>query len=146
MKKRTLGFLVPVIFLSCATLTACGGAGQSSEQVKLVDEGSDTKCEVTGYTDINSKYSSYFPEKGYKIAVISPSALPTEAQRDATLKGLAEWGYTPVEGKYACVKERTLEETLEDLEWALTDPEIKAIYCIREGMLQVRFWMPCRKI
>lgn len=133
MKKGTLGFLVPVIFLSCATLTACGGSGQTGGQVVTVDEGSDTKCEVTGYTDLSSEYSSYFPQKGDKVAVISPSALPTEAQKDATVKGLTEWGFVPVEGRYACVKERTLEDTLEDLEWALTDPEIKAIYCIRGG-------------
>ena len=68
-----------------------------------------------------------------RVAVISPSELPSRRQVDAAKKGLKSWGFVPVEGKYVCPKTRTLEELMEDLEWALTDPEIKAIFCVRGG-------------
>ena len=65
--------------------------------------------------------------------MISPSELPGREQVDATLEGLREWGFVPVEGKYVCPETRTLDEQIEDLEWALTDPEIKAVFCVRGG-------------
>ena len=44
------------------------------------------------------------------MAVISPSATPSQAQVDATVAGLEAWGYVPVQGKYVCVKTRTLAQ------------------------------------
>jgi muramoyltetrapeptide carboxypeptidase len=74
-----------------------------------------------------------FLNPGDKIAVISPSSLPGREQADAVIKGLTDWGYEPVEGKYVCAEMRTIEDTLEDIEWALEDPEIKAVFCVRGG-------------
>ena len=121
--------MVSVIIMT-AVLASCSSADDSDD---TVSEGVDTPIEVTGYTDLGSSRDHFFLEKGDKIAVISPSALPTEKQRDEVIEGLKEWGYIPVEGKYACVEERTLENCIEDLQWALEDDDIKAIFCIRGG-------------
>lgn len=148
MLRKTIIPIASAFVLGTALLAGCGSANDSqqtaqqtaqqsseatTEEALVVDEGADTKCEITGYTDLAGKYEGYFPKQGDKIAVISPSALPTEEQRDASVEGLKNWGYEPVEGKYTCVKERTLENCIEDLEWALNDPEIKAVYCVRGG-------------
>ena len=133
MKKMTL--VICAAIMSAATFAGCSGAAADPGTVATVkiDEGVDTKTEVTGYKDVTGKYTSYFPKEGDKVAVISPSALPTREQTDAVVKGLKEWGYDPVEGKYACVEERTLDDCVEDLKWTLTAPEIKAVYCVRGG-------------
>ena len=133
MKGKRFLLSIPAVMAGAFTLAACSGAGQTDSGIEVKDEGVDTKCEVTGYTDMSGRYDSYFPGQGDKIAVISPSALPDEEQRDAVMSGLKAWGYTPVEGQFACVKERTLDDCVTDLKWALTDPEIKAVYCIRGG-------------
>ena len=88
---------------------------------------------IWGYKEYTGPYKDIFLKEGDQLAVISPSALPTSKQVDATIEGLKEWGYVPVEGKYVCPEVRTVEECLEDLEWALNDPEIKAIFCVRGG-------------
>ena len=96
-------------------------------------EGVDTKCVITGYKPYSGKNDSYFLSKGDKVAVISPSGLPSREQTDKTVAGIRAWGFIPVEGKYVCPKTRTLEQQIEDFEWALTDPDIKAIFCVRGG-------------
>lgn len=96
-------------------------------------EGVDTKCLITGYTPYSGEHDSYFLKKGDKVAVISPSELPSRELTDVTVQGLRSWGFVPVEGKYVCPKTRTLDELIEDLEWALTDDDIKAIFCVRGG-------------
>ena len=74
-----------------------------------------------------------FLKTGDKIAVISPSALPSKEQVDATVKGLKSWGYVPVMGKFVYGAVRSLADCIADLEWALSNPEIKAIFCVRGG-------------
>ncbi len=106
-------------------------AGCASEE-KYRSEGEDTKIEITGYS-VYPDGHDYFLSKGDKVAVISPSELPDREQVDAVREGLEAWGYVPVEGKYVCPEVRTMEEQIEDLTWALTDPEIKAVYCVRGG-------------
>ncbi len=96
-------------------------------------EGEQTMCEIATYKKYKGEHEDYFLNKGDKIAVISPCALPTREQTDVTIKGLREWGFEPVEGKYVCPKTRTLAELIIDLKWALNDPEIKGIYCVRGG-------------
>lgn len=97
------------------------------------NEGVDTTVQITGYTEFTGKNHDIFLQKGDKIAVISPSAIPSREQTDAVMKGLTEWGYIPVEGKYTCVNERTLQDCIDDLTWALEDPDIKGIFCVRGG-------------
>ena len=107
--------------------TYAGQAGQA-----VFSEGTDTSVKITSYIDL-SKTGTYFLKEGDKIAVIAPSALPgSEAVRN-TVEGLKLWGYVPVEGKYVSVEKRTLDQCIEDLTWALTDPEIKAVFCVRGG-------------
>ena len=129
IKKRNLYLLT--VMLSTIVLSSCIVAYAMADNGVLASEGTDTLVAVTGYTDLNGSFQ--FPEAGEKVAVLSPSSLPDWSQFEATMDGLREWGYEPVSGKYACVEERTLDDCLEDLIWALEDPEIKAIYCIRGG-------------
>ncbi|MCR5002164.1 MAG: LD-carboxypeptidase [Lachnospiraceae bacterium] len=107
--------------------------GESEEGSKSIDEGVDTKCEITGYSDSARMDDGYFLSEGDKVAVISPSALPSSKQVDATIEGLKEWGFVPIQGEHVCPDTRTLDELYEDLDWALSDPEIKAIFCVRGG-------------
>ena len=121
-----------IILLLSLFLVSCS-AGNSSNEQKLLSEGEDTQITVSSYTDFSDLRQDYFLKPGDKIAVISPSSLPSRDLYEATMEGLKSWGYVPVEGKYVCVEERTLDNCLEDLEWALNDPEIAAIFCVRGG-------------
>ena len=132
-KALMLALIMTLCIFALASCGAGDDSGDGSAEEKTVSEGAETKCEVTGYHDHAAGNKSMFLKKGDKIAVISPSALPTKEQKDATIDGLKKWGYVPVEGKYVCVKERTLKNCLEDLEWALTDPDTTAIFCVRGG-------------
>lgn len=96
-------------------------------------EGTDTPCEIMAYRPYAGTLSSYFLQEGDRIAVISPATLPTRGETNAVLNGLRAWGYVPVEGQYACVASRTLEQCRADLVWALTDPSVKAVFCVRGG-------------
>ncbi len=141
MKKRiSIILLASAICISC--LAGCGStspSGTNADQAsdsgsdEIINEGVDTEVEVLGYSEYSGIDKGYFLSEGDRVAVISPSALPSREQVDATINGLKEWGYVPVEGKYVCPEVRTVEECLEDLEWALNDPDIKAIFCVRGG-------------
>lgn len=131
--KRSISILLTailVVFLFACSLQEGVNPGEQAEE--YLTEGENTKCEVT-YSQYSGTNRDIFLKEGDKIAVISPSALPSREQTDAVVKGLKDWGYEPVEGKHVCAETRTLDEILEDLEWALEDPEIKAIFCVRGG-------------
>lgn len=117
---------------SPAPAPAPAPTSSSASEPATFSEGVDTPCEAT-YAPYEGSHPELFLKQGDKIAVISPSALPTREQVDATMKGLAGWGYVPVEGKHVCEEDRTLDDCLADLEWALSDPSIKAIFCVRGG-------------
>ena len=136
MKKQVLAVALAA---ALATMTMpCGAEGVAADdllkpaEAQLLSEGEDTRCEVE-YRAYRGKHGSMFLSKGDKIAVISPSALPSQEQVKAVVTGLKKWGYEPVEGKYVCVETRTLDDICRDLEWALKDPGIKAIFCVRGG-------------
>lgn len=126
MKKIYCLFYILLIFL----LSACAFSIKKTDEVVLLSEGTDTPVSIIDYKHFDN---DYFLSAGDKVAVISPSALPSKKQYEATLSGLEGLGYIPVSGKYVCVEERTLANCLEDLEWALNDPEIKAVFCVRGG-------------
>ena len=128
--KRLVSIILTTLLT--AMLISCASQGNAQQEDQPVSEGEDTKCEVT-YRPYSGNHEEVFLKAGDKIAVISPSALPSREQADAVINGLKEWGYEPVEGKHVCAETRTLDEILEDLEWALEDPEIKAIFCVRGG-------------
>ncbi|MBQ3797616.1 MAG: LD-carboxypeptidase [Butyrivibrio sp.] len=144
MSKKTMA--VAMITAFTMLVTACGSqkpeqqeqemqqekiAAESAES-EILTEGEDTKCEVS-FGTYTGENKNLFLKSGDKIAVISPSALPSREQTDAVINGLKEWGYEPVEGKHVCAETRTLDDIKEDLEWALENPEIKAIFCVRGG-------------
>ena len=95
-------------------------------------EGADTACSVS-YAPYAGAHEELFLTEGDRIAVIAPSAIPSKEQVDATIKGLESWGYVPVAGSHVYDEQTTLENCLEDLTWALEDPSIKAVFCVRGG-------------
>ncbi len=97
------------------------------------DEGVDTRVEITGFAPYGGDPVFSFLSEGDRIAVLSPSALPDRGRIETTLAGLRSWGFEPVEGNAVGGETRTLEELADDLRWALADPEIKAIFCVRGG-------------
>ncbi len=134
-ERRVLCFLIALLLLG----VSAAGCTQSTERVSVppqgeyTSEGEDTTFEITGYHRYQGEHSACFLSEGDRVAVISPSELPTREQVDATLQGLEEWGFVPVEGKYVCPATRTLDQQRRDLEWALGDPEIRAVFCVRGG-------------
>ena len=139
--RKRLMFTISAL-LVCGMLSGCTSKEESTTAIedtqtageeKLFSEGVDTPIEVTGYKKYTGADAPNFLKTGDKVAVVSPSSLPAREQTDATIKGLTEWGYVPVEGKYVCTVDRTLDNCREDLEWALSDPEIKAVFCVRGG-------------
>ena len=79
-----------------------------------------------------------FLKKGDKVAILSPSSVPTDLSIiDKGAKAIQSWGFQTVEGKHARSSYHTYagtpEERVEDIMWALRDPSIKAIVCSRGG-------------
>ncbi|MBR4647205.1 MAG: LD-carboxypeptidase [Bacteroidales bacterium] len=75
---------------------------------------------------------------GDKVALISPSYYSSMETALAAADTLRSWGYEPVIGpnvgkKYLEHYAGTVEERLADIRWALKDPDIKAILCLRGG-------------
>lgn len=78
--------------------------------------------------------------KGAKIAVISPAGSVEVSQLELGLEMLRHQGLEPVLGKYLYQKftngyhyAGTEKERLKDLNWALNDPEISAVWASRGG-------------
>ena len=130
MKTRIARVLGICMLTGCALL--CVSCGQAQDTEKTTSEGVDTPVQVS-YSEYSGTHGSLFLSEGDSVAVISPSALPSQKQVDATVEGLEQWGYVPVLGKHVCEEDRTLEDCIEDLTWALEDPSIKAIFCVRGG-------------
>ncbi len=133
MKKRLL-FSVCAAVIGPLLLASCGNAASEEAEIKeiKIDEGVDTKCEVS-YSQYEGVNGDMFLSKGDKIAVIAPCSRPSRNQMDATINGLKEWGYIPVEGRHAYDEICTIQDIEEDLKWALEDRDIKAIFCVRGG-------------
>ncbi|MCR5770965.1 MAG: LD-carboxypeptidase [Butyrivibrio sp.] len=129
IKKLSAVFLTVLMVM---LVTSCSYKTSKQSEAVYYTEGEDTKCEVT-YSSYSGANKDIFLKEGDKIAVISPSSLPSREQVDAVIKGLKDWGYEPVEGEYVCCDTRTLDDVQADLEWALEDQDIKAIFCVRGG-------------
>ena len=79
-----------------------------------------------------------FLKKGDKVAILSPSSVPTDLSIiDKGAAAIRNWGFEVVEGKHARSNYHTYagtpEERVADIMWALRDPSIKAIMCSRGG-------------
>ena len=74
-------------------------------------------------------------KEGDKIAIISPASVPDKEFVDGGAEILRQWGLVPVYGTHVCSQNGSFAGTVtqrrNDLEWALSDPEIKAIMCSR---------------
>ena len=135
MRKARTIVVVCLLALCAFACAACGQQQQQAaapEEPETFTEGVDTACEVS-YAAYAGDFADLFLKQGDSVAVISPSSLPSREQVDAVVAGLKDWGYVPVEGQYVCVEERTLADCLADLKWALEDPDIKAVFCVRGG-------------
>ena len=77
-------------------------------------------------------------KQGDKVALITPSYFGAEESTKKAAKVLRSWGFKPVIGpnvgsKYLSHYAGTADERLADLRWALQNPDIKAIVCMRGG-------------
>ena len=99
--------------------------------IESFNEGEDTPCWIGGYTQ--DPRSSYFLQPGDRIAVIAPSTLPSWGAVNVVAQGLQSWGYVPVPGRYVQETNRTLQNCIDDMIWALTDPSIRGIFCVCGG-------------
>jgi muramoyltetrapeptide carboxypeptidase len=74
---------------------------------------------------------------GARIAVIAPSGVVQPARLGRGLDVLRDWGYRPQVGKHVLAvaghTAGTVQQRLADLRWALTDPEVEAIWFARGG-------------
>jgi muramoyltetrapeptide carboxypeptidase len=74
---------------------------------------------------------------GARIAVIAPSGPVQPARLGRGLDLLREWGYRPIVGRHVLTvtghTAGTIAERLADLRWAMTDPEVEAIWLARGG-------------
>ena len=134
MKRTTskAAVLAFAVTLACMLLAACGQTQTNQQEPSTFSEGVDTPCTVS-YTGQATQAGVSFLAEGDSVAVITPSAMPSQEQVDATIEGLKQWGYVPVEGKHVRQDSRTLADCVEDLTWALQDPSTKAIFCVRGG-------------
>uniref|UniRef100_UPI0040479614 S66 peptidase family protein n=2 Tax=Roseivirga sp. TaxID=1964215 RepID=UPI0040479614 len=75
-------------------------------------------------------------QKGDKVALVAP-AKKIQTQLEPTLEIIKSWGMTPLLGEHVLAVDNyfagTEEQRLADLQWALDDPEIKAIIVARGG-------------
>lgn len=79
-------------------------------------------------------------KKGDKIAIVAPAKRIIEGELDEAIALVKDWGFEPILGKniyqsydFGYLYAGTDEERAEDFQWALNDPEIKAIWCARGG-------------
>ncbi len=125
-------FFVFALAAGMTALAASSEAAALSGEPDVFSEGTDTPVTIPSYRDFRQSGARFLKE-GDKIAVIAASSLSDQEAIAATIEGLKNWGYVPVEGNYVSVTERTLDECIEDVTWALTDPEIRAVFSVRGG-------------
>lgn len=85
---------------------------------------------------------------GDKVALISPSYYCSMETAFRAADTLRSWGYAPVIGpnvgkQFLEHYAGTVEERLADLRWALNDPGIKAVICLRGGYSTLHLWKVC---
>ncbi|MBO4813715.1 MAG: LD-carboxypeptidase [Muribaculaceae bacterium] len=83
-----------------------------------------------------------FLKPGDKFAIISPSGTVLPERVDGAVCAIEKWGFVPVVGEH-CKEEyhaysvithsASPEHRLADLQWALNDPQVRAILCSRGG-------------
>lgn len=113
-------------------------------------------CNFTVYANLNETYNASvkptsksmkqapYLKAGDTVAIVAPSGILNHREKEINLakKLLKSWGLNVVIGKHVFNKSNhfagTDHERTEDLQWALDDPSIKAIWCARGGYGTVR--------
>ena len=118
MNKRAFSIRIMLVILSFFLLVPV---------VKAAGPKKPLKCVAPAYL-----------KPGDKVALVSPSYYCSMETAFRAADTLRSWGYEPVIGpnvgkKYLEHYAGTVEERLADLHWALKDPDIKAIICLRGG-------------
>lgn len=118
MNKRAFSIRIMLVILSFILLVPV---------VKAAGPKKPLKCVAPAYL-----------KPGDKVALISPSYYCSMETAFRAADTLRSWGYEPVIGpnvgkKFLEHYAGTVEERLADLRWALKDPDIKAILCLRGG-------------
>ncbi len=76
-------------------------------------------------------------QQGDTVGVIAPSSGLSAEDFEKALQNLSSLGFKTKVGKYARAKNGFLagtdKERLEDLHWAFSDAEVKAVWCVRGG-------------
>ena len=90
------------------------------------------------HAQVNNLRQPAFLKKGDKVAMISPSYTLDMAEVRKATEIISGWGLVPVIGPnadklYAGKFAGTPEQRAHDLQWALEDPDIKAVICNRGG-------------
>ncbi len=78
-----------------------------------------------------------FLQPGDTIAIISPASIPEKVDVEGACRVLKNWGYVPVLGEHVLTEygsfAGTIQQRLDDLQWAFVSPNIKAVMCSRGG-------------
>ena len=81
-----------------------------------------------------------FPEylkTGDQVAIIATARKVSKAEIQPALDILISWGLKPVAGPHLFKEDHqfsgTESQRIEDLQWAINHPEIKAVFCARGG-------------
>ncbi|MBS7332004.1 MAG: LD-carboxypeptidase [Weeksellaceae bacterium] len=84
-------------------------------------------------------------QKGDKIALVAPAKRILDGELEEAIQLIQDWGFQPVLGNniykqydLGYVFAGTDEQRAEDFQWALDNPEIKAIWCARGGYGSVK--------
>jgi muramoyltetrapeptide carboxypeptidase len=76
-------------------------------------------------------------QKEDKVSIVSPSRQIQEGDLDSALKEIKAWGLSPIIAPHAYSKDGyfagTDGERRSDLQGALDDPQIRAVFCSRGG-------------
>jgi len=86
-----------------------------------------------------------FLKEGDKIAIVAPAKRMVQGELDEAIELIQSWKLIPILGKniyaeydFGYKYAGTDELRTEDFQWALDDPEIKAIWCARGGYGSVK--------
>lgn len=87
-------------------------------------------------------YRPPFLQSGDKVALVSPAGSIDIGDIHAAMEILRAWELEPVPGVYVCEKQGYFagsdDQRLEDMQWALDDEDIRAIFCTRGGYGSMR--------
>ena len=119
MNRNTFSIRIVIILLSLIVLQPVVKAQDNPNK--------PLKCAAPAYL-----------KAGDKVALISPSYYSSTENTRKAAKVLRSWGFKPVIGpnvgnKHLTHYAGTADERLADLQWALQNPDIKAIVCMRGG-------------